>query len=198
MSKETDKENSNNDKLTDATNDIVTRGRKGMTYTSNSNNSSSNNNIEIPINSLICRYSTKSGNGDDTKSSIYRINNDLIVYPIIYPWDFLNAVEMVLQEEVVQTSISTNASIAKSAIIKGPCILEDDVTIDDFCKIVGPTYIGDSSFIGTGSLVRNCMIGSNTKIVSTCEIGRTYLVGDDVKLVRTCGLEEIQELPICF
>jgi acetyltransferase-like isoleucine patch superfamily enzyme len=181
MGKETDKENSNNDKLTGnviTTNDIVTRGRKEIPYTSNSNNSSSNN-IEIPINSVICRHSAKSDTGDDIDSSIYRINNDLIVYPIIYPWDFLNAVEMVLQEEVVQTSISTNASIAKSAIIKGPCIIEDDVTIDDFCKIIGPTYIGKGSLIGTGSLVRKCMIGSNTKIGYTCEIGRTYLAGDD-------------------
>jgi NDP-sugar pyrophosphorylase family protein len=79
----------------------------------------------------------------------------------------------------MQTSISPNASIAKSAIIKGPGIIEDNVTIDDFCKIIGPTYIGNGSFIGTGSLVRECMIGSNTKIGYNCEIGRTYLAGDD-------------------
>ena len=183
VSKETNKENSNKDKLTGTTttttttttNNIVIRGRKGMADTS-----SNNNIIEIPINSIICHYSGKSGTGDDTNSGIYRSNNnDLIVYPIIYPWDFLNAVKMILQEEVIQTSISPNASIAKSTIIKDPCIIEDNVTIDDFCKIIGPTYIGNGSFIGTSSLVRECMIGSNTKIGYNCEIGRTYLAGDD-------------------
>jgi acetyltransferase-like isoleucine patch superfamily enzyme len=188
ISKETNKENSNKDESTvtttttttttaTTTKNIVIRGRKGMAHTTNDN---SNNNIEIPINSLICHYSGKSGTGDNTTNGdIYRSNNDLIVYPIIYPWDFLNAVEMVLQGEVIQTSISPSASVAKSAIIKGPCIIEDNVTIDDFCKIIGPTYIGKGSFIGTSSLVRQCMIGANTKIGYSCEIGRTYFAGDD-------------------
>jgi acetyltransferase-like isoleucine patch superfamily enzyme len=181
ISKETNKENSNKDESTvtttttttaTTTKNIVIRGRKG--------NDNSNNNIEIPINSLICHYSGKSGTGDNTTNGdIYRSNNDLIVYPIIYPWDFLNAVEMVLQGEVIQTSISPSASVAKSTIIKGPCIIEDNVTIDDFCKIIGPTYIGKGSFIGTSSLVRQCMIGTNTKIGYSCEIGRTYFAGDD-------------------
>jgi UDP-N-acetylglucosamine diphosphorylase / glucose-1-phosphate thymidylyltransferase / UDP-N-acetylgalactosamine diphosphorylase / glucosamine-1-phosphate N-acetyltransferase / galactosamine-1-phosphate N-acetyltransferase len=141
---------------------------------------SSTTNIEIPINSLI-RYSGKSSNNNNNNNN----NNDrggsanFLVDSIIYPWDFLNAIEKVLQQDVTQTSISPNASVAKSSIINGPCIIEDNVTIDDFCKINGPTYIGEGCSIGTGSLVRECMIGSNTKIGFSCETGRTYFAGDD-------------------
>jgi UDP-N-acetylglucosamine diphosphorylase / glucose-1-phosphate thymidylyltransferase / UDP-N-acetylgalactosamine diphosphorylase / glucosamine-1-phosphate N-acetyltransferase / galactosamine-1-phosphate N-acetyltransferase len=96
---------------------------------------------------------------------------------IIYPWDFLNLVQKVLQEEVTQNIISPKASIAKSSIIEGPCIIEDDVNIDDFCKIKGPTYIGKGSFVGMSSLIRNCMFGNETRIGFNCEIGKSYFAG---------------------
>jgi UDP-N-acetylglucosamine diphosphorylase / glucose-1-phosphate thymidylyltransferase / UDP-N-acetylgalactosamine diphosphorylase / glucosamine-1-phosphate N-acetyltransferase / galactosamine-1-phosphate N-acetyltransferase len=136
-----------------------------------------NTSVEIPINSIITWYSGESDSGFSNSSSDR--SNGLVVYPIVYPWDFLSAIEKVLQQEVTHTEISPNASIAKSSIIKGPCIIEDNVTIDDFCKIEGPTYIGSGSFIGTSSLIRECMVGSNTKIGFSCEIGRTYFAGND-------------------
>jgi UDP-N-acetylglucosamine diphosphorylase / glucose-1-phosphate thymidylyltransferase / UDP-N-acetylgalactosamine diphosphorylase / glucosamine-1-phosphate N-acetyltransferase / galactosamine-1-phosphate N-acetyltransferase len=120
--------------------------------------------IEIPLNACL-HYS-------ETAKS-------LSMDSIIYPWDFLNLVQKVLQEEVTQNMISPSASIAKSSIIKGPCIIEDDVVIDDFCKIIGPTYIGKGSFIGTSSLIRNCMFGNETRIGFNCEIGKSYFAGND-------------------
>ena len=83
-----------------------------------------------------------------------------------------------MQEELTE-SISPNASLSKSTIIDGPCIIEDDVTIDDFCKIKGPTYIGKGSLIGMTSLIRNCMLGNETRIGFNCEIGRSYFAGHD-------------------
>ena len=120
--------------------------------------------IEIPLNACL-HYS-------ETAKS-------LSMDSIIYPWDFLNLVQKVLQEEVTQNMISPSASIAKSSIIEGPCIIEDDVVIDDFCKIIGPTYIGKGSFIGTSSLIRNCMFGNETRIGFNCEIGKSYFAGHD-------------------
>ncbi len=120
--------------------------------------------IEIPLNACL-HYSETA--------------NSLSMDSIIYPWDFLNLVQKVLHEEVTQNMISPNASIAKSSIIEGPCIIEDDVTIDDFCKIKGPTYIGKGSFVGMGSLIRNCMFGNGTRIGFNCEIGKSYFVGND-------------------
>jgi len=158
-----------------------------------SNNLRKNTSIEIPINSInksveipintIIRYSTKSSSyirrNSNSSGSGSGSAGHLVADSITYPWDFLNAVEKILREEVTETVISPNASVAKSSIIKGPCIIEDNVTIDDFCKIKGPTYIGNGSFIGTGSLIRDCMIGNNTKIGFSCETGRTYFAGND-------------------
>ena len=98
---------------------------------------------------------------------------------IKYPWDFLNAVKKILVQEVTQSMISKNAVIANSTIIEGPCIIEDNVKIDDFCKIKGPVFIGRDSFIGMGSLVRNSMLSSETRIGFNCEISKTYFGGHD-------------------
>ena len=119
--------------------------------------------LEIPLNSAVW-YSQSEKN--------------ILVNPIVYPWDFHYIIRRILQEELTE-SISPNASLSKSTIIDGPCIIEDDVTIDDFCKIKGPTYIGKGSFIGMTSLIRNCMLGNETRIGFNCEIGRSYFAGHD-------------------
>jgi carbonic anhydrase/acetyltransferase-like protein (isoleucine patch superfamily) len=105
--------------------------------------------------------------------------DNILVNPIVYPWDFHYIVQRILREELTEASVSPNVSISKSSIIDGPSIIEDGVTIDDFCKIKGPTYIGKGSFIGMSSLIRNCMIGNDTRIGFNCEIGRSYILGRD-------------------
>jgi UDP-N-acetylglucosamine diphosphorylase / glucose-1-phosphate thymidylyltransferase / UDP-N-acetylgalactosamine diphosphorylase / glucosamine-1-phosphate N-acetyltransferase / galactosamine-1-phosphate N-acetyltransferase len=124
--------------------------------------------FQIPLNAVLHYPALPSS---DTKS--------LLVDSVVYPWDFLNIIHKTLHEEVTHTVISPNASVAKSSIISGPCIIEDEVTVDDFCKIKGPTYISKGSFIGMSSLIRNCMFGSNTRIGFNCEIGKSYFAGDD-------------------
>ena len=119
--------------------------------------------LEIPLNSAVW-YSQSEKN--------------ILVNPIVYPWDFHYIIRRILQEELIE-SISPNASLSKSTIIDGPCIIEDGVTVDDFCKIKGPTYIGKGSFIGMSSLIRNCMLGNETRVGFNCEIGRSYFAGHD-------------------
>jgi len=131
-------------------------------------------NFEIPINSLIhnsCLSINSNQNNDSGK--------DLVVDVLTYPWDFLKAVQDVLHNEITHTVISPMATVAKSSIINGPCIIEDDVIIDDFCKIIGPLYIGSGSFIGMSSLIRKSMLGINTRIGFNCEVAKTYFEGHD-------------------
>jgi carbonic anhydrase/acetyltransferase-like protein (isoleucine patch superfamily) len=123
------------------------------------------NRLEMPLNSALWYSQLEKDN--------------ILVNPIVYPWDFHYTVQRILREELTEASVSPNVSIAKSTIIDGPCMIEDSVTIDDFCKIKGPTYIGKRSFIGMSSLIRNCMIGSETHIGFNCEVGRSYLLGHD-------------------
>ena len=122
-----------------------------------------NENLEIPLNTLI-HYSKRT--------------NALSIETIMYPWDFLATVQKILYDEVTEQVISSTASIAETSIIKGPCIIEDGVCVDDFCKIIGPAYLSKDSFIGMSSLVRNCVLGNKTKIGFNCEIGRTYFGGN--------------------
>jgi len=101
----------------------------------------------------------------------------VVVDQIVYPWDLLRIMNKVLVSEVKTTSISPNATICESSIVSGPCIIEDGAFIDDFCKIKGPIYIGRNSRVGTGSLLRNCMVGSGSSIGFNCEVARSYLAG---------------------
>ena len=122
--------------------------------------------LEIPLNSAIWYLQSEK-------------EKKVLINPIKYPWDLHYVIQKVLQDEVTHVSISPNASISKSTVFDGPCIIEDDVTIDDFCKIKGPTYISKGSFIGMSSLIRNCMLGNKTRIGFNCEVARSYLLGGD-------------------
>jgi NDP-sugar pyrophosphorylase family protein len=122
--------------------------------------------LEVPLNSAIWYLRSEK-------------EKKVLINPIKYPWDLHYVIQKILQDEVLHVSISPNASISKSTIIDGPCIIEDDVTIDDFCKIKGPTYISKGSFIGMSSLIRNSMLGDRTRIGFNCEIARSYLLGED-------------------
>lgn len=122
--------------------------------------------LEIPLNSAIWYLQSEK-------------EKKVLINPIKYPWDLHYVIQKVLQDEVTHVSISPNASISKTTVFDGPCIIEDDVTIDDFCKIKGPTYISKGSFIGMSSLIRNCMLGNKTRIGFNCEVARSYLLGGD-------------------
>ena len=114
-------------------------------------------------------------------NSILHINADseLVIDEIKYPWDFLESIQRVLNFEVTSTKISSGAKISKTSIIEGPCIIEEGVVLDDFCKIKGPVYIGKNSFIGMGSLIRNSIFEHDTKIGFYCQIGESFFAGRD-------------------
>ena len=145
--------------------------REGYNY-----NHSYKSKLEVPVNTFI-HYSLE--------------RSSFLIDAVIYPWDFLKLIQKVLCNNIKDTIISPNASIAKSSIIEGPCIIEDGVTIDDFCKIKGPTYIGKGSFIGMSSLIRNCMIGEKTRIGFNCEIARSYFAGHDKMAHQNVILDSI-------
>jgi UDP-N-acetylglucosamine diphosphorylase / glucose-1-phosphate thymidylyltransferase / UDP-N-acetylgalactosamine diphosphorylase / glucosamine-1-phosphate N-acetyltransferase / galactosamine-1-phosphate N-acetyltransferase len=116
--------------------------------------------LRIPLNSAVLQSST-----------------GCIIKPIVYPWDILKVMQQILETDVRETSISKDTSIADSTILKGPCIIEEGVVIDDFNKIIGPIYVGRNSRIGTNNLIRNCMIGNDNSIGFGCEVARSLLVG---------------------
>lgn len=105
-------------------------------------------------------------------------SDNYVMRKMVYPWDILKIMHDVLNADVTSTMISKNSSIAESAIIKGPCVIEDGASVDDFSKIIGPIYIGKNSKIGTSSLVRHSMMGNGTVIGFNCEIARSFFMGN--------------------
>jgi len=129
-----------------------------------------------------------SGNLDLSKLDSVNLNLNSILYQskenqklfldnIEYPWDYLRLLNEILNNHVLESKISPTATIPKTTVIEGPCIIEENVVIDDFCKIKGPIFIGKDCFIGMGSLVRNCMFGRKTTIGFNCEISKSYFAG---------------------
>lgn len=119
--------------------------------------------LNVPLDSIV----VKSSAGECTIS------------PIVYPWDILKASEYVLESELKGKDISKDVSIESGSVIDGPCLIEAGVSIDNFCKIKGPVYIGADSKIGTGSLVRNSMLGRECTVGFSCEVARSYVAGHD-------------------
>ena len=99
--------------------------------------------------------------------------------------------KLFLHNEITRSIVSPDASVATTSVIRGPCAIEDGVTIDDFCKLIGPTYIGSGSFIGMSSLVRHSMLGCNTKIGFNCEIGKSFFEGHDMIAHQNVILDSI-------
>jgi acetyltransferase-like isoleucine patch superfamily enzyme len=140
--------------------------------------------VDIPINSLIHNLSA-TFHGNSCTNQALRV--DLLTYP----WDFLNGVQTVLHNELTRSIVSPNVNVATTSLIRGPCLIENDVIIDDFCKIIGPTYIGSGSFIGMSSLVRKSVLGCNTRIGFSCEIGRSFFEGHDMIAHQNVILDSI-------
>ncbi|HXG06183.1 MAG TPA: hypothetical protein VNI77_02520 [Nitrososphaera sp.] len=122
----------------------------------------SEDSIRLPINSVI------------HSSSPENIKVELITYP----WNFLAAIQSLLKEYVTTTYISPSAKVSKTSVIEGPCIIEDNVVLDDFCKIKGPAYISAGSVVGMCSLIRSSILGKNTRIGFNCEIAKSFLFGN--------------------
>lgn len=98
-----------------------------------------------------------------------------------YPWQVLSVTNFFLSKLAKKTA--KNVIIHKTAIIEGDVYLDDGVVISEFTKIVGPTYIGKNTVIGTHSMVRESMIGDNCLIGAYSEVTRSYL-GSAVSLHR--------------
>jgi carbonic anhydrase/acetyltransferase-like protein (isoleucine patch superfamily) len=125
--------------------------------------SSDYNALSVPLNSVV----VNSGEGQSA------------VWPLVYPWDILKASEHVLKTEVKTTTISKDSSIETGSIVDGPCVIESGVSIDNFCKVKGPAYIGADSKIGTGSLIRSSMLDHGCTIGFSCEVARSYVAAND-------------------
>ena len=123
--------------------------------------------LRVPFNSLVAG----SGNGNH------------VVSEIVYPWELLVAIMKLLYAQVTSTEIAEDAHVARSAVMEGPCIIRKGASVDDFCKIKGPAYLGENSKVGTGSLLRGTVLCKDASIGFGNEVGRSY-VGERVRITH--------------
>lgn len=94
------------------------------------------------------------------------------------PWDLLTASYHILSE-LDRSYISSRASIARSVIIEGPIVIEDDAAIDHNVVLKGPLYIGREVFIGVNTFIRNSTsIEEGAVIGSYSEISRSLIMSN--------------------
>ncbi|MEK7078537.1 MAG: sugar phosphate nucleotidyltransferase [Patescibacteria group bacterium] len=105
-------------------------------------------------------------------------------YMLKYPWHVLSMMKHFFDGiKTNKLADSKDLTIAETAIIQGPVIMEKGVKVGHFAKITGPCYIGENTIIADYALVRESHIGRNCLIGSSCEVARSYLA-DRVSLHR--------------
>jgi len=93
--------------------------------------------------------------------------------PIKFPWHILDLQTYFLKK--LSPKISSSSKVSKTAILKGPVFIDDDVEIFDYAVLIGPVFIGKKVKIGNFSLVRESIIGENSIVGAHCEIARSFL-----------------------
>jgi lipopolysaccharide/colanic/teichoic acid biosynthesis glycosyltransferase/NDP-sugar pyrophosphorylase family protein len=58
--------------------------------------------------------------------------------------------------------LGSNVKIAKTAFLHGPLVIGNDCIIEDGCKIIGPSVIGDRSHICRNAMIRESIIWNET------------------------------------
>lgn len=90
-----------------------------------------------------------------------------------YPWDALIVTNYFLKN--IKTKISESIKIEKTAKVSGEVVIEDNVRILDYARIIGPTVIKKGSVIGTGAMIRESIIGENCVVGYHTEVTRSYV-----------------------
>lgn len=90
-----------------------------------------------------------------------------------YPWETLKVMNYFLKN--IDNKISDKATIDKTAKITGNVVIEEGVKILEFARIVGPAVIKKNSVIGTGSMVRESIVGEHAIAGYHTEITRSYI-----------------------
>lgn len=90
-----------------------------------------------------------------------------------YPWETISVMNFFLKR--IENNISDKVTIDKTAKITGPVIIEEGVKVLEFVRIVGPAVIKKNSIIGTGSMIRESIIGEGVIAGYHTEITRSYI-----------------------
>ena len=95
-----------------------------------------------------------------------------------YPWQVLELMDAYLDDLGRQGDtpmIDPGASVAPTALLSGPVVVEAGARIFGGANLVGPAYIGARSIVGNNALVRGSMVGADCEVGFTSEVARSYV-----------------------
>lgn len=94
--------------------------------------------------------------------------------PVKYPWHLLDIMQFYLGHSTA-SHIDPTAVVHETAQISGNVILEKNVRVLEYAKLVGPLYVGAGSIIGNHTLVRDSHIGESAVIGFNSDVTRSYI-----------------------
>lgn len=93
--------------------------------------------------------------------------------PIKFPWHVFDVMKYFFG--TLEKSVSGDAQIAESAVIKGDVIIEKGARIFDHATVSGPCYIGKNVIVANNSLVRDSIVNEGCVVGFSTEVARSYL-----------------------
>ncbi len=106
------------------------------------------------------------------------------------PWELLDYLLEELQRKLIETKMGIKLSISENALIEGPVWIGNNVTIESFTSIKGPTFIDDDTYIGSNCLIRQSIIGKGNLIGFSTEIARS-VIADKCKFHRNSFIDSL-------
>ncbi|MCE4605515.1 MAG: NDP-sugar synthase [Desulfurococcales archaeon] len=92
-----------------------------------------------------------------------------------YPWDLLSLPALVASRTML--TISGDAEVARSAVIRGPVVIERGASIGESSVVIGPAYIGDGVRVGESSVV-----GPNVSLENGASVGPLSVVRSTIAM----------------
>jgi NDP-sugar pyrophosphorylase family protein len=93
--------------------------------------------------------------------------------PIKFPWHVFDVMKHFFGN--MEKSISSDAQIADSAVIKGDVIIEEGARIFDHATVSGPAYVGKNVIVANNSLVRDSIVNEGCIVGYSTEVARSFL-----------------------
>ncbi|HYK08003.1 MAG TPA: sugar phosphate nucleotidyltransferase [Candidatus Eisenbacteria bacterium] len=108
-------------------------------------------------------------------NSVRFVKTDSLTITLKHSWDLLTVKEYLLSK--MKRSISSKASVAKSAIIEGNVFIADNVKILEGACIKGPCFLGQGVVVGNNAILRNGVVAEEQAVIgANLEVKNTILM----------------------
>ncbi|MDR4480960.1 MAG: sugar transferase [Nitrospira sp.] len=114
------------------------------------------------------------------------------VYTISGPEDFLWLNREILLKDILNGAsgnglhggmddivIGENSDISPRSFLLGPLVIGPNCVVEDYVHLIGPAVIGPTSYLEKGSLVRESVLRSGTRVQGNARVEYSVIAGDE-------------------